>query len=142
MGSQSDSQLVAALSRGPVSVLIDASDASFQHYRSGVFRQYCGTRLDHAVLAVGYDSQSYKVKNSWGTWWGEQGYIRFQRQQGDNGYGNVVFFYNLPNQLNVNLLVNSQTHNLLQLKNQLQPHLLHQPHQRSTLTPIHQKVAW
>lgn len=85
--SRSDSQLVAALNRGPVSVLIDASDSTFQHYRGGVFRQYCGTRLDHAVLAVGYDSQSYKVKNSWGTWWGEQGYIRFQRQQGDNGYG-------------------------------------------------------
>jgi len=85
--SRSDSQLVAALSRGPVSVLIDASDATFQHYRGGVFRQSCGTRLDHAVLAVGYDSQSYKVKNSWGTWWGESGYIRFQRQQGDNGYG-------------------------------------------------------
>jgi len=85
--SRSDSQMVAALNRGPVSVLIDASDSTFQHYRGGVFRQYCGTRLDHAVLAVGYDSQSYKVKNSWGTWWGEQGYIRFQRQQGDNGYG-------------------------------------------------------
>jgi len=85
--SQSDLQMVSALNRGPVSVLIDASDYSFQHYRSGVFSQSCGTRLDHAVLAVGYDSQSYKVKNSWGTWWGEQGYIRFQRRQGDNGYG-------------------------------------------------------
>jgi len=85
--SQSDSQLVSALNRGPVSVLIDASDSTFQHYRSGVFNQYCGTRLDHAVLAVGYDGQSYKVKNSWGTWWGEQGYIRFQRRAGDNGYG-------------------------------------------------------
>jgi len=85
--SRSDSQMIAALSRGPVSVLIDAQDSTFQHYRSGVFTQYCGTQLDHAVLAVGYDSQSYKVKNSWGTWWGEQGYIRFQRQQGDNGYG-------------------------------------------------------
>lgn len=85
--SRSDQQLVAALRRGPVSVLIDASDRNFQHYRGGVFTQPCGSRLDHAVLAIGYDSQSYTVKNSWGTWWGEKGYIRFARQVGDNGYG-------------------------------------------------------
>jgi len=85
--SNSDRQLVAALQRGPVSVLIDASDRNFQHYRGGVMTASCGTRLDHAVLAVGYDSQSYFVKNSWGAWWGEQGYIRMSRHVGDNGYG-------------------------------------------------------
>jgi len=85
--SNSDQQLVTALQRGPVSVLVDAGDRNFQHYRGGVMTQSCGTQLDHAVLAVGYDSQSYIVKNSWGTWWGEQGYIRMGRRVGDNSYG-------------------------------------------------------
>jgi len=83
----SDSAFVGALNKGPVSVLIDAEDPNFQHYRGGIMTQSCGTNLDHAVLAVGYDSQSYTIKNSWGNWWGEKGYIRFARRVGDNGYG-------------------------------------------------------
>eukprot|EP00919_Chromeraceae_sp_WS-2016_P028963 GHVR01068726.1.p1 GENE.GHVR01068726.1~~GHVR01068726.1.p1 ORF type:complete len:125 (+),score=7.34 GHVR01068726.1:1126-1500(+) len=60
---------------GPVSICVDASNWSL--YRSGVFSN-CGTsNLNHAVLLVGYASDStWIVKNSWGTTWGEQGYIR------------------------------------------------------------------
>jgi len=81
--TNSDDALVTALNAGPVSVAIEADQSSFQLYKSGVFTGACGTNLDHGVLAVGYGTDSgldyYKVKNSWGTSWGEKGYIRIQK---------------------------------------------------------------
>jgi len=65
----------AALAETPVSVAVDAE--KWSPYTGGIFSN-CGTNPDHAVLAVGYDSSSWKVKNSWGTGWGEQGYIRLK----------------------------------------------------------------
>jgi C1A family cysteine protease len=85
----SESALTSALNSGPVSVAIEADQSSFQLYKSGVFTGTCGTNLDHGVLAVGYGTDGgkdyYKVKNSWGTKWGEGGYIRIERNSKQNG---------------------------------------------------------
>jgi KDEL-tailed cysteine endopeptidase len=79
----SDSALMSAINIGPVSVAIEADQAAFQLYKSGVFTGTCGTNLDHGVLAVGYGTLNgvdyYKVKNSWGISWGDNGFILLQR---------------------------------------------------------------
>lgn len=80
----SEAALLKAVANQPVAVAIDAGGFAFQLYSSGVFDGDCGTDLDHGVAAVGYGTASdgtkyWLVKNSWGTTWGEEGYIRMQR---------------------------------------------------------------
>merc|ERR1712167_395628 len=87
----SESALKTAVgTKGPVSVAIEADTSHFQLYESGVLTgtSACGTSIDHGVLVVGYGTDEdsgnayWKVKNSWGSSWGEQGYIRLERNTG------------------------------------------------------------
>ncbi|KAF3788806.1 Senescence-specific cysteine protease [Nymphaea thermarum] len=76
--------LLQAVANQPVSVAIDANSRDFRFYSSGVFTGECGTTLNHGVAVIGYavgrNGMSYWiVKNSWGTRWGENGYVRMQR---------------------------------------------------------------
>merc|ERR1711959_866905 len=73
---QSTNSLKSALQTGPVSVAIEADQMAFQLYSGGVLSSGCGTNLDHGVLAVGYTDNAFKVKNSWGSSWGENGYLQ------------------------------------------------------------------
>lgn len=80
-------QLKAAIAQAPTSVTIEADTMVFQMYTGGVLDStYCGTNLDHAVTAVGYGTESgkeyYLVRNSWGSSWGEEGYIKIAAVDG------------------------------------------------------------
>ena len=65
----------AILANGPVSAAVDAS--GFQHYKGGIFyKSDCSsTYLSHAMTIVGFTKDYWIVKNSWGTQWGDDGYI-------------------------------------------------------------------
>merc|ERR1712093_380462 len=85
-------KLESAIDLNPVSITIEADQASFQHYTGGVISSGCGTNLDHGVLAVGYDggAGTWKVKNSWGASWGDNGYVLLSQT------GNVCGILNQP----------------------------------------------
>nr|XP_019567519.1 PREDICTED: cathepsin L1-like [Rhinolophus sinicus] len=88
------SLMKAVASVGPISVGIDASYSSFQFYKKGIYYEpKCSSEdLDHGVLVVGYgfeggelDNNKYWiVKNSWGTEWGMDGYIKMAKDRKNN----------------------------------------------------------
>jgi C1A family cysteine protease len=71
--SASCATLTADVTKQPTSVAVDASNWSF--YKSGTFST-CGKSVNHGVLVVGWDDQNnWIIKNSWGTTWGQNGYM-------------------------------------------------------------------
>jgi len=90
--SGNEQALLTAVTQQPVAVAIEADQACFQFYHSGVLDdRSCGTNLDHGVLAVGYDTDAasgkdyWLVKNSWGVSWGDKGFIKFVRNKNQCG---------------------------------------------------------
>ncbi len=82
----------AAVAQQPVAVAIEADTRYFQSYSGGILTSSsCGTSLDHGVLTVGYGEENgqkyWLVKNSWGTTWGEKGYVKIARSESTNDPG-------------------------------------------------------
>ncbi|XP_068209646.1 digestive cysteine proteinase 2-like [Palaemon carinicauda] len=83
-------QAAAVHDKGPVSVCVDAGHLSFQLYSSGVYYEpNCNPQgINHAVLAVGYGTEGgsdyWIIKNSWGSGWGESGYMKLTRNKSNH----------------------------------------------------------
>lgn len=96
------SALKSALAGRPVTASVYASGLS-QFYSSGVITgshggvvdRGCQGSVNHAVIAVGYGTDSgeayFKIRNSWGKSWGENGYVRLGQSSSDQ-YGNACLF--------------------------------------------------
>ena len=83
--------LQQAVRKQPVSVAIEADQSVFQFYSKGIISSGCGTALDHGVLLVGYGKENatdyWLVRNSWGTTWGDQGYVKLRRTNSTDSTG-------------------------------------------------------
>jgi len=78
---------LAALATGSLSVAFEVTN-KFQQYRGGIIKDTtCRGRSNHAVTAVGYTPTFVLVKNSWGSRWGDNGFVKFTR-----GYANCGLF--------------------------------------------------
>lgn len=98
----------AIVEYGPVAVGV-YTDEVFQSYKSGVFNASAEGGINHAVVLVGWDDNQgdqgiWFLRNSWGSGWGENGYMRIE--YGCSGVGTAPAYVvfpsdNDPNQLNV-----------------------------------------
>jgi len=96
--SGEDQMMSFVQSSGPLSVCVDASNWS--SYTGGVMTaDQCGDSLDHCVQLTGYSDQDgtacWNVRNSWGTGWGESGYIYLQRDTDTCGVADQVTYVSI-----------------------------------------------
>ncbi|KAI6657281.1 Cathepsin L [Oopsacas minuta] len=92
--------------KGPIQVAIDASRPTFSFYSSGVYYDMkCKNGvndLDHSVLLVGYGTENgqqyWLVKNSWSTYWGDNGYIKISTKDNNCGVATDAVFFTIVNE--------------------------------------------
>jgi hypothetical protein len=90
-------QMKTILAKQPISSVIKSNCGTLSSYKKGILTDdgdcACNNPscIDHAILLVGYDDKSdppyFKLKNSWGTSWGEDGYFRIAQTPANGAYG-------------------------------------------------------
>lgn len=73
---------------GPLAVSVNATNL-FQAYTTGVFNENASGNINHMVTLVGWDDslQAWVIKNSWGEYWGENGFMWIRYNCNKIGYG-------------------------------------------------------
>ncbi|KAG1703445.1 hypothetical protein DVH05_007393 [Phytophthora capsici] len=108
----SEKALLRAVTSGPVTANIDATGDGFRHYAGGIYdAQDClsdGDEVNHAVVVMGFgetdDGEKFWIiRNTWGTMWGEDGYMRIARGSSAGTYGpcNLYVYADYPVNLTV-----------------------------------------
>jgi C1A family cysteine protease len=88
--AEDEAGLLQAVARQPVVVAVVSTEPSWKQYKGGIISACQGTQVDHAVVVVGYDDTTLKIRNSWGTEWGENGYVRLRRSTAGKGTCSVL----------------------------------------------------
>ena len=88
--SKTDSEIIELLQSGPLVATISAS--GWNAYSGGIFECSSTAPLNHVVQLVGYDESSWLIKNQWGDYWGENGYMRITRDPNYNCKMGAEFF--------------------------------------------------
>ncbi|KAM0901893.1 hypothetical protein ACQ4PT_019656 [Festuca glaucescens] len=85
---RNETALLLAVAHQPVTIALDGKNRAFRFFTgTGIFGaadEQCTTELNHAVTAVGYGtdengSKYWLMKNSWGSTWGDKGYVKIAR---------------------------------------------------------------
>ena len=79
---------------GPIIVGVHADNLAFRDVSSTGLLTGCAhvgsSGIDHVILLVGFDSNYWIVKNSWGTGWGDRGYAKIRRGAYDCGITSYI----------------------------------------------------
>ena len=89
-----DQLKTAIYNNGPLAVAV-CVNTSFENYSGGVFTGPGCTGVNHAVILVGWDDGdgAWIMRNTWGTSWGENGYMRIKYGVSQIGYAASYVVY-------------------------------------------------
>lgn len=89
-----DAMAKAIAKYGPIAISINAHPTSFQLYSHGIYDDpTCSSdSVNHAMVAVGYTPDYFILQNWWGNKWGENGYMKIQRNKNLCGLSNYAAY--------------------------------------------------